>query len=55
MCKVCFADDVDNNIEEAWKVVGERKKILSVWMKDQHQAFSPAQLTADSRESLKPL
>ena len=37
------------------KVVEERKKLLSMWMQDEHPAFSPAQLTADSRESLKPL
>ena len=37
------------------KVVEERKKLLSMWMQDEHPAFSPSQLTADSRESLKPL
>lgn len=35
--EVCCADNVDNNIKETWKIE-EMKKLLSVWMQDQHQS-----------------
>ena len=41
-------------LKKCRKVV-EMKKLLSVWKQDQHPLFSPAQLTAALRESLKPL
>ena len=41
-------------LKKCGKVV-EMKKLLSVWKQDQHPVFSPAQLTAVLRESLKPL
>ena len=35
-CEVCCANDFDNNVEEAGKSMEEMKKLLSVWMQDQH-------------------
>ena len=35
-CEVCCANDIDNNVEEAGKSMEEMKKLLSVWMQDQH-------------------
>ena len=33
--EVCQASDIDNNVE-AGKSIEEMKKLLSVWMQDQH-------------------
>ena len=49
--QVCYANDVDNNIEEAWKSYREDGKTSQCVDVGSAPALNPAQLNADSRES----
>ena len=51
--EVCCADDVNNNVEEAWKIDGGDGETSQSVNAGSASVSNPPQLNADSRESLK--